>query len=291
MAGPEPGTRSLGMTLLLLGRVSNLPTVWSNCLAAFVLGGGTGVEQGAWLMLGATLLYLGGMYLNDAFDAAYDRRYRQERPIPAGDIGERAVWLGGSAFLGLGFVTLTFWAQASVSLAILLVTSILVYDAVHKLLAWSPLLMALCRLVLFLTAASAGDSQIDGFVLWCALALFFYVVGLSFVARHESSGGVVLHWPSLFLLAPALLALVVNDGVYRWAGWVTIIAYLFWVAFSLSHLYWTTRPNIGKTVSLLLAGIVLVDLMALGMQGVVLSVAMLGMLLAALLMQKYVPAT
>ena len=30
--------------LLLLGRVSNLPTIWSNCLASWLLAGGTLVE-------------------------------------------------------------------------------------------------------------------------------------------------------------------------------------------------------------------------------------------------------
>ena len=79
--------------LVILGRVSNLPTVWSNCLAGWVLGGGgfTGDEPGRVLLLGAgaTLLYLGGMFLNDAWDAPFDRQHRPERPIPSGAIRER----------------------------------------------------------------------------------------------------------------------------------------------------------------------------------------------------------
>ena len=74
-------TRAL-RALLVLGRVSNLPTVWSNCLAAWWLAGGGTVERLPFLLLGATLLYTGGMFLNDAFDADFDNQYRKERPIP-----------------------------------------------------------------------------------------------------------------------------------------------------------------------------------------------------------------
>src|SRR5437870_4696749 len=66
--------------LLILGRVSNLPTVWSNCLSGWWLGGGRHAEKLPFLFLGAALLYVGGMFLNDAFDAVFDRQYRPERP-------------------------------------------------------------------------------------------------------------------------------------------------------------------------------------------------------------------
>src|SRR6266404_5363250 len=79
-------------TLLILGRVSNLPTVWSNCLAGWLLGGG----GTAWILvvicLGATCLYVGGMFLNDAFDVEFDREYRRERPIPSQQITLEEVW-------------------------------------------------------------------------------------------------------------------------------------------------------------------------------------------------------
>ena len=71
-------------TLLSLGRVSNLPTVWSNCLAGWCIGQGLHGERLFLLLMGATFLYLGGMFLNDAFDAQYDRQHRPERPIPTG---------------------------------------------------------------------------------------------------------------------------------------------------------------------------------------------------------------
>src|SRR5213083_701894 len=89
-------------TLLVLGRVSNLPTVWSNCLAGWWLGGGGNVEKLAYLLAGATSLYTGGMFLNDAFDVEFDRQYRKERPIPAGRIPLATVWRSGFALLASG---------------------------------------------------------------------------------------------------------------------------------------------------------------------------------------------
>ena len=73
-------------TLLILGRVSNLPTVWSNCLAGWWLGGGGNFWKLPFLLLGMSLLYTGGMFLNDAFDEEFDRQRRAERPIPTGKI-------------------------------------------------------------------------------------------------------------------------------------------------------------------------------------------------------------
>src|SRR5688572_13786957 len=104
------GSHSLGRALLVLGRVSNLPTVWSNCLAGWALAGGVPLTADyrqmideprnfLVLCLGASLMYIGGMYLNDAFDADFDRQHRRERPIPSGAIGVTAVWTLGTIWL------------------------------------------------------------------------------------------------------------------------------------------------------------------------------------------------
>jgi 4-hydroxybenzoate polyprenyltransferase len=74
-------------TYLKIGRVSNLPTVWTNVLAgAFLSGHAADVTTLLWVMLAITLFYTGGMYLNDAFDADIDARERPNRPIPSGQI-------------------------------------------------------------------------------------------------------------------------------------------------------------------------------------------------------------
>src|SRR6266853_1629535 len=91
-------------TLLVLGRVSNLPTVWSNCLAGWLLGRGGPWDRFALLCLGATLLYTGGMFLNDAVDEEFDRRYRPERPIASGRITGCTVWVLSCIWLVIGWL-------------------------------------------------------------------------------------------------------------------------------------------------------------------------------------------
>ena len=82
---PQP---SMLRTVLVLGRTSNLPTVWTNVLAGWFLAGGSWDWQIAWLALAVSALYLGGMTLNDAFDVKWDREHAQERPVPSGAISE-----------------------------------------------------------------------------------------------------------------------------------------------------------------------------------------------------------
>ena len=50
-------------TFLKLGRVSNLPTVWSNTLAGVILAGAVGLNPFVLLLaLAMTLAYIGGMF-------------------------------------------------------------------------------------------------------------------------------------------------------------------------------------------------------------------------------------
>src|SRR5580698_1400830 len=93
-------------TLLVLGRGSNLPTVWSNCLAGWWLSGAGNYWKLISLLLGTSLLYTGGMFLNDAFDVDFDRQRRPERPIPSGKITVAEVWRYGFILLGLGLLFL-----------------------------------------------------------------------------------------------------------------------------------------------------------------------------------------
>ena len=79
-------------TLLKLGRVSNLPTVWTNVLTGTVLGGGSPWSgRTSIVALAMSLFYVGGMFLNDYCDRNVDARERPRRPIPAGEISERMV--------------------------------------------------------------------------------------------------------------------------------------------------------------------------------------------------------
>jgi len=284
-------TQALYRTLLILGRTSNLPTVWSNCLAGWLLGGGGSVGRFFWVCIGATLLYTGGMFLNDAFDVDFDRQHRRQRPIPSGAISEREVWFYGFLQLGLGAIILVQMGSTTATLTILLVGCILLYDAIHKLVAVSPLLMAVCRILLYLVAASVSTRGVAGLAVWSALAMGAYIVGLSYLARKETSRGPLSNWPTYFLAAPLLLAFLVNYGSPQRMPLVILSLVAGWILWCLRHVFWKPQRNIGFTVSLLLAGIPLVDWLAVG--GGTFWTGSLFVLLffAALLFQRFIPAT
>ena len=89
-------------TLLRLGRISNLPTVWTNVIAGSVIAGGARPDQLALILSAMTAFYVGGMYLNDFFDRVADARDRPGRPIDAGEITARAVSIIGFGLLATG---------------------------------------------------------------------------------------------------------------------------------------------------------------------------------------------
>ena len=290
-AAMDPSRLNYLRTLLVLGRVSNLPTVWSNCLAGWLLGGGGHGGIFSWLCFGATFLYLGGMTLNDAFDAAFDQQHRPERPIPSGAISPGAVWLWGLGWLALGLLCLVSWGRSTNTLAALLVGCILVYDAVHKIFAFSPLLMAACRFLLLLVAASMARHGVTGLAIWSALALASYIVGLSYLARKESTQAALQYWPCLFLAAPVVLALLVNRGGFRLRGMMLCAVLALWMVNCLRHVFGSGQRNIGRSVGGLLAGIVLVDLLAVGYGPSATGLAFIGLFALALLFQRFIPAT
>ncbi|HVY68364.1 MAG TPA: UbiA family prenyltransferase [Verrucomicrobiae bacterium] len=280
--------RAYWRTLLILGRTSNLPTVWSNCVAGWLLGGGGNWGNLGFLFVGGTLLYIGGMFLNDAFDAVFDRQYRHERPIPSGAISLPEVWAWGVAWLGLGLGCLAFPGAGTFGLGLALVAAILIYDAFHKLVSFSPVLMALCRVLLYLVASSTAVRGVTGLALWSALALGAYIVGLSYLARRESTGRGWQQWPLLLLALPYLLAFLVNGSGYVFAATASALILLAWTSRSLWFSYRATNRNVGRSVAGLLAGIVLVDLLAVGGEACLLFALFFGM---ALFFQRFIPAT
>ncbi len=277
--------------LLVLGRVSNLPTVWSNCLAAWWLGGGRTVNRLPFLLAGATCLYLGGMFLNDVLDAASDRRLRPERPIPAGEISPQTVWIWAQAWLGIGALLLILLGQTTGALALLLLVTILGYDALHKRAGFAPLLMAGCRLLLYLVAASTGARGVTGWAIWCGLGMAVYVLGVSLLARQERAPRKPGYGPTLLLAAPIALAVLLHS--YAVPEGVLLLALVLglWIARSLRPAFWSEERAVAETVSLLLAGIVLVDWLAVADAPREFSLVFLLLFGAALVFQRFVPAS
>jgi UbiA prenyltransferase family len=291
-------------TLLILGRVSNLPTVWSNCLAGWWLScfaDGEFVPDRIYywklplLLLGTSALYTGGMFLNDAFDVDFDRQRRSTRPIPSGAISEDWVWVYGWAWLALGVVLLIFCGKWAGVLAVVLAGCIVVYDATHKVITASPWLMGLCRFWVYVIAGTIGQGDYNGRPIWCGAALAFYIVGLSYVARRESrlpGRGLVPYWPLIFLVAPILLAMLMDVNGSRKPAIYLSVVLVCWIIRCTRTVFLGGEIMVGRIVSGLLAGIVFVDWLAIAPQCPVALSIIFGLLfVATLLSQRFIPAT
>ncbi len=255
---------------LRLGRVSNLPTVWTNCLAGLMLARGSADAAGLLpLLLALSSFYVGGMFLNDAFDYQFDRKFRPERPIPAGKISRREVWVVGFGMLILGEALLSVAATLeprsagaqTLILGLLLALLIVYYNYSHKRSSLSPLVMALCRALIYLIAASLAAPLLISQVPVGATMLIGYLAGLTYLAKQENFAEIGNLWPLVFLSAPFIytspLLLQLNS--------FTLIYLIFmgWVIYSLSFLRGTKR-SIPRAVINLIAGISLLDAVLIG---------------------------
>jgi len=276
---------------LILSRGSNLPTVWSNVVAGWLLAQGLrlppiGTEYWkqppdslAWgslllLLLGVSLTYVGGMILNDAFDARWDAERRSTRPIPAGLITVRDALRAGWGALAAGFVLTVFAAPSGTRLAVTIVAlalalCVIVYDRWHKGVSWAPAVMGLCRALLpaigFLVVGESiffppvADS--DWIIFTHMFALWLLTYAITLVARHEATGGNAGRWvEGLLFIAP--LPLLWAVGLF-WP-WVVL-----WFAV---YVWWLVRSNrrhplpggVGARVADRLASMPLIDAMTNG---------------------------
>lgn len=279
-------------TLLVLGRVSNLPTVWSNCLAGWWLSGGGNYWKLPFLLLGCSALYTGGMFLNDAFDVDFDRQRRSTRPIPSGAITEEWVWIYGWSWLALGIFFLIFCGKLAGALAVVLAICIVIYDATHKVITASPWLMGLCRFWVYVIAGTTAEFGLDGWSIWGGVALALYIIGLSYVARRESFRGPVPYWPLIFLAAPVILAMLMDVEGARKPGIYMSVVLVVWIIWRVRTVFFGGEMAVARIVSGLLAGIVIVDWLAVVPQcPATLGIIFVLLFAATLVCQRFIPAT
>ncbi len=247
------------------------------------------------------------MFLNDAFDIEFDRQHRPERPIVSGLASARAVWLSGFTWLVGGWTLLACLGQTSGLFAVLLVALILIYDAFHKRTALAPILMASCRFVLYLVAASATAGALTRNLVWHGLVLGAYILGLSLVARAEAQKppqGEHAQGPSgggrcsthirrtqvvatVFLAVPLAYALASPKPSWQALASGTLLG--SWLVWSLVR---CPAPKLlSPGAAGLLAGIVLVDWLAVAESTPALGLVFGGLFWLALVLQRDAPAT
>jgi len=252
-------------TAFELGRVSNLPTVWTNTLAGAVLAAGK-LQPGliALLMLSMSLAYIGGMYLNDAFDRKIDAKERPERPIPSGRIKASEVFATGFTLLIASVLLVTWatygWGFNTLLVAVMSVTlcvTIVLYDSWHKNNPLSPLIMGMCRVLVVLTAGFASTDTPSPMLFYGAAVILCYLIGLTYVAKQENLNAVKNLWPLAFLIAPFGLGVFFSLNNWHVAIMTALLA-----AVVVAALFFVRRRQDGdipKAVVTMIAGISLVD--------------------------------
>ncbi len=251
---------------LRLGRVSNVPTVWTNVVAGAALSGADlSVAMVAGLALAFSLFYVGGMYLNDAFDRDIDARQRPERPIPAGLVSSSTVFAMGFGLMAAGWLILvaigyaadggTGWRGPLVGA--LLALTIVVYDMWHKANPIGPVIMGLCRMLVYIGAAVAVAPVLDADVVVAATVALSYLIGLTYAAKQEALGRIDNAWPLGFLAVAVVYALWA--ATVSTAASLAAAAFIGWLAYALLFLLKPGRINVPRAVVSLIAGISLLD--------------------------------
>lgn len=283
---------------LRLGRVSNLPTVWTNVLAALAAAGTLDIGGHVLALWGSlSAFYVGGMYLNDAFDRDIDARERPGRPIPSGQVSARAVFALGFVMLAVGVacntlvaVSLGAGALGAALSAALLAGLIVAYDAYHKQNPLSPLLMGACRVFVYVSTAYASLGALPHAVIWAAVVLWCYLIGLTYAAKQEAFNRLTRVWPLAFLAAPLLYGAFVMGR----APWALAFVALWagWVLYALRFLRPGPRRAVPQAVVRLIAGIALLDAVFIAAAGS-LGWALLAVAACALtrLFQRVIPGT
>ena len=298
-----------------LARISNLPTVWTNVLAAWAINATASStfkimpevcnftffdwSTFAYLLIGSSLIYAGGCTLNDAFDQDFDQAHNPKRPLSSGSISAQTVWILGSVELIMGGFLLVTVAGCEKTWVLALIASVLFYDFIHKKWAGGIIIMGGCRFFLWLTAATAaGKSALAPQSLIWASVLASYIIGISWFARGESQKKTEpVQYSIILLFCSPLVALAL---LVYWNQLDPIRVFLCnvtgllvaWIAFSsIVMMREEKKGAIGKGVSRLLAGICALDATALSFYAPSLIAPCLCCLSIAVLMQKKFAAT
>ena len=274
---------------LALARISNSPTVISNTLAGAALAGGFWLDRRVWYVAVAMVLfYTAGMYLNDLLDYAIDLRTRPERPLPTGLLSRRSAAIVAFVLLIVGCLLLLSVGPLPFLGGLVLMALIICYDRWHKRNPFSPLVMALCRVMVYVIAFLALSSQSILPVLIPGGLLVSYVVGLTAIAKVEGKPRGIRFGLVVMLFLPALYFSFQLSPL----SFCLVLIFTAWVTYSLLLIARSSRRQIGRAVGQLIAGIALYDGLVLAgarnIPGLVLALAAFGL---TLFLQRYVKGT
>src|SRR5258708_3331902 len=109
---------------------------------------------------------------------------------------------GGGLRSGAGYGVEPFTQWRPVLAGIALAIAITFYNWHHKDNPLSPLVMGVCRLLVYIAAAYAVASVLPRPVLVAAIVLLCYLIGLTYTAKQEHLDRLGAVWPLAFLAVP-----------------------------------------------------------------------------------------
>jgi hypothetical protein len=206
---------------LELTRISGVFTAVSNVLLGYMLVyGGVEIQVPTLLPLVAvtSLLYCGGMALNDFFDFRSDMSEHPRRVIPSGRIKRANAGKFGFSLLVIACIVASFVDITSLVTSVLISVLIIIYNKFTKtILIIGALNMATIRFLNVILGTTATISLVAGLhlqELLGALAIFMFVFGITMISRKEQSS---LRSISIlpFVLVGAVIAYVLALHIIR----------------------------------------------------------------------------
>jgi hypothetical protein len=162
----------------------------------------------------------------------------------------------------------------------------------HKANVLSPVVMGLCRALVYIGTGVAMTGGMSNATVIGAFALACHVAGITYAAKQESLDRVENLWPLVLLAVPLFAALPVFLG-----GWMVVAAFVLLLAADAFAIWLLAkRPAPGSVplaVSGLIAAICLVDALAIAVAGggiVIVAFCALGYPLTRLF-QRSIPGT
>jgi 4-hydroxybenzoate polyprenyltransferase len=195
--------------------VSNLPTVWSNVVAGWIAANGQAGYAApvvSAIAIAVSFMYTGGMFLNDAFDARFDAEHRPDRPVPSGDVTRQEVFAFGVLLLAVGALLLAIVAgRRPFVWGLVLAAAIVYYDYHHKNFRLGPVVMGVCRGLVYCVAGSM-TAPLSVAVVVPAILLTAYTASLTRVAKRVG--------PRAGTVVPLMIAGIslVDAAVILWSG-------------------------------------------------------------------------
>lgn len=201
---------------LALARISNLPTILSNCLAGSALAGVSSLDfRVVVLMALMSCFYTAGMILNDVCDYRWDAVHKPHRPLIRGDARRDEAFFLSVSLMAMGLILAAGISTATFFAGLVLCVLIVIYDCRHKNNPFGPPLMGLCRamvyvicMIAFSNVGTAMENILPAGLL-CA-----YVTGLTALAkmgaRDKNIEGAIGHLIAGISFVDALIIALFN---------------------------------------------------------------------------------